>query len=134
MLKKSKPIIGISTGDPNGIGIEVILKSLADKSILDLCCVVLFSNFELIESQIRFFNIDLNLKEVDDFDSLTTFRFKTQDELAIDFDVNTVDLIISNLTNYFTYSVYFDHQKPICNDRPEYELSLIHISEPTRPY
>ena len=72
MLKKSKPIIGISTGDPNGIGIEVILKSLADKSILDLCCVVLFSNFELIESQIRFFNIDLNLKEVDDFDSLDT--------------------------------------------------------------
>lgn len=72
MLKKSKPIIGISTGDPNGIGIEVILKSLADKSILDLCCVVLFSNFELIESQISFFNIDLNLKEVDDFDSLDT--------------------------------------------------------------
>ena len=72
MLKKSKPIIGISTGDPNGIGIEVILKSLADKSILDFCCVVLFSNFELIESQISYFNIDLNLKEVHDFDSLDT--------------------------------------------------------------
>ena len=72
MLKKLKPIIGISTGDPNGIGIEVILKSLADKSILDLCCVVLFSNFELIESQISYFNIDLNPKEVDDFDSLDT--------------------------------------------------------------
>ena len=72
MLKKSKPIIGISTGDPNGIGIEVILKSLADKSILDLCCIVLFSNFELIESQISYFNIDLNLKEVGDFDSLDT--------------------------------------------------------------
>ena len=72
MLKKSKPIIGISTGDPNGIGIEVILKSLTDKSILDLCCVVLFSNFKLIESQISYFNIDLNLKEMDDFDSLDT--------------------------------------------------------------
>ena len=72
MLKKSKPIIGISTGDPNGIGIEVILKSLADKSILDLCCVVLFSNFELIQRQISYFNIDLNLKEVADFDSLDT--------------------------------------------------------------
>ena len=68
MLKKSKPIIGISTGDPNGIGIEVILKSLTDKSILDLCCVVLFSDFELIESQKSFFNIDLNLNAVDDFD------------------------------------------------------------------
>ena len=72
MLKKLKPIIGISTGDPNGIGIEVILKSLADKSILDLCCVILFSNFELIESQKNFFNIDLNLKEIDDFNSLDT--------------------------------------------------------------
>ena len=72
-----------------------------------------------------FFDVTGNLQylaiEVDDFDSLTTFRFKTQDELTIDFDVNTVDLIISNLTNYYTYSVYFDHQKPICYDRPEYE-------------
>ena len=69
MLKKSKPIIGISVGDPNGIGIEVILKSLKDVSILEKCCVVVFSDFELIKNQMSFFNIDLPLKEVDDLNS-----------------------------------------------------------------
>mgnify|MGYP001202852262 FL=1 len=69
MLKNSKPIVGISVGDPNGIGIEVILKSLKDASVLEICSVVVFSNFELIKNQMRFFNIDLPLKEVDDLNS-----------------------------------------------------------------
>ena len=49
MLKNSKPIVGISVGDPNGIGIEVILKSLKDASVLEKCSVVVFSNFKLIK-------------------------------------------------------------------------------------
>ena len=69
MLKNLKPIVGISVGDPNGIGIEVILKSLKDPSVLEKCFVVVFSNFELIQNQMRFFNIHLPLKEVDDFNS-----------------------------------------------------------------
>ena len=34
MNNKPLPIVGISCGDPNGIGIEVILKTLSDKRIL----------------------------------------------------------------------------------------------------
>ena len=34
MKNETLPIVGISCGDPNGIGIEVILKSLNDKRIL----------------------------------------------------------------------------------------------------
>ena len=67
MLKKSKPIVGISVGDPNGIGLEVILKSLDDKFVLDECSVIVFSNFKLIKDQMSFFNIDLPLKEISDF-------------------------------------------------------------------
>ena len=67
MLKKSKPIVGISVGDPNGIGLEVILKSLEDKSVFDECSVIVFSNFKLIKDQMSFFNIDLPLKEISDF-------------------------------------------------------------------
>ena len=69
MLKKSKPIVGISVGDPNGIGLEVILKSLEDKSVLNECSVIVFSNFKLIKNQMSFFNIDLPLKEISDFNS-----------------------------------------------------------------
>ena len=69
MLKNSKPIVGISVGDPNGIGIEVILKSLKDATVLEKCSVVVFSNFKLIKNQMSYFNIDLPLKEVSQFNN-----------------------------------------------------------------
>tara|TARA_E500000331_G_scaffold23999_1_gene20783 strand:+ start:2558 stop:3565 length:1008 start_codon:yes stop_codon:yes gene_type:complete len=59
--------------------------------------------------------------EVDDYNSKTTIRFKTGDELAIDFDIDTVESIMQNLQQYYTYDVFFDHQTPVCQDRPEYE-------------
>ncbi|HQW83902.1 MAG TPA: 4-hydroxythreonine-4-phosphate dehydrogenase PdxA [Ferruginibacter sp.] len=43
-MSDKKPVIGISCGDINGIGIEIILKTLADNRILDFCCPVLFGN------------------------------------------------------------------------------------------
>ena len=45
------PIVGISCGDPNGIGIEIILKSLKDKRILEFFTPIIFSNEELLSSQ-----------------------------------------------------------------------------------
>ena len=44
----NKPIIGISCGDVNGIGIEIIIKTLADNRILDFCTPVLFGNNKVI--------------------------------------------------------------------------------------
>ena len=43
-----KPIIGITTGDLNGIGPEVIIKTLADNRILDLCTPVVFASNKVI--------------------------------------------------------------------------------------
>ena len=42
MEKTDKIIVGISIGDLNGIGIEVILKTFQDKRMLDFCTPVLF--------------------------------------------------------------------------------------------
>lgn len=42
MEKTDKIIVGISIGDLNGIGIEVILKTFEDKRMLDFCTPVLF--------------------------------------------------------------------------------------------
>ena len=36
-VENQKPIIGITLGDYNGIGPEVILKALTNKRILELC-------------------------------------------------------------------------------------------------
>ncbi len=43
-----KPVIGISCGDINGIGIEIIIKTLSDNRILDFCTPVLFCNNKAI--------------------------------------------------------------------------------------
>ena len=59
MKKKLLPIVGISCGDPNGIGIEIILKSLCDKRILEFFTPVIFSNYQLLSAQTAFFNLGL---------------------------------------------------------------------------
>lgn len=43
-----KPIIGFTCGDLNGIGIELIIKSLADHRILEICTPVVFASNKCI--------------------------------------------------------------------------------------
>lgn len=47
-LTYEKPIIGITTGDLNGIGIEVIIKTFSDIRMLDLCIPVIFASNKVI--------------------------------------------------------------------------------------
>ncbi|HEY6505233.1 MAG TPA: 4-hydroxythreonine-4-phosphate dehydrogenase PdxA [Chitinophagaceae bacterium] len=44
----NKPVIGISCGDLNGIGIEVIIKTFSDNRILELCTPVVFASNKAI--------------------------------------------------------------------------------------
>ena len=39
-----KPIVGFSCGDINGIGLEIIIKSLSDIRITDVCTPVVFAS------------------------------------------------------------------------------------------
>lgn len=43
-----KPVIGITTGDLNGIGCEVIIKTFSDNRMLDLCTPVIFASNKVI--------------------------------------------------------------------------------------
>jgi 4-hydroxythreonine-4-phosphate dehydrogenase len=47
-LLKNKPVIGISIGDLNGIGIELIIKTMNDNRILEICTPVIFGNNKAI--------------------------------------------------------------------------------------
>lgn len=46
--QNSKPAIGISCGDINGIGIELIIKTFSDSRMLDVCTPVIFASNKLI--------------------------------------------------------------------------------------
>ena len=43
-----KPVIGFTTGDLNGIGLEIIIKALSDNRILDICTPVIFGNNKVV--------------------------------------------------------------------------------------
>ena len=48
--------LGISMGDPNGVGIEIILKIFQDKRIFDFFTPIIFAPIELLERQKQYFN------------------------------------------------------------------------------
>jgi len=47
------PVVGISCGDPNGIGIEVILKTFEDRRILKSFTPLVFCNNKLFLEQMK---------------------------------------------------------------------------------
>jgi 4-hydroxythreonine-4-phosphate dehydrogenase len=48
MTEKTKPVIGITCGDLNGIGTELIIKTFSDNRILDICIPIIFASNKLI--------------------------------------------------------------------------------------
>ena len=42
-----KLVVGITQGDGNGIGYEVIIKALADERMLDLCTPVIYGSSKI---------------------------------------------------------------------------------------
>lgn len=45
-----KPVIGISIGDFNGVGLEVIIKTFTDSRMMELCTPVIFASQKLMNS------------------------------------------------------------------------------------
>jgi 4-hydroxythreonine-4-phosphate dehydrogenase len=65
---ENKPVIGISCGDVNGIGIELIIKTLGDNRILDFCTPVVFANnkvFNFYRKSVP--DININFISIKDF-------------------------------------------------------------------
>ena len=47
-LQQQKPVIGISVGDLNGIGTELIIKTFSDHRLLEFCTPLIFASNKLI--------------------------------------------------------------------------------------
>lgn len=48
LSSENKPVIGISCGDINGIGLEIIIKTIADIRLLEICTPVLFASNKVL--------------------------------------------------------------------------------------
>ena len=72
MVKSRKINVGITIGDPNGIGIEIILKSLTNFSLFHECNFIIYASTGLIEKQKQHFQIDTPpLKKIDSEEDLS---------------------------------------------------------------
>ena len=71
MVKKAENIIvGISIGDLNGIGSEVILKTFEDIRMLELCTPVIFANVKLISFLKKEFKLTAAIHGIDKIEQL----------------------------------------------------------------
>ena len=70
----SKLKIGISVGDINGVGLEVILKTLSNKRILDLCTPMVYASSKVVSYHKNIVGIDLQFNATKSADRFTNNR------------------------------------------------------------
>jgi 4-hydroxythreonine-4-phosphate dehydrogenase len=68
---KHKPVIGISIGDVNGIGLEVIIKTFADPRMLQFCTPVIYGSLSVINYHRKAINAQgFNFQQIRSIDEL----------------------------------------------------------------
>jgi len=70
MDKSDKIIVGISIGELNGIGIEVILKTFEDKRMLEFCTPVIFGSTKVISFHKKGLIDEIQVQGISDFNQL----------------------------------------------------------------
>ncbi len=87
-------IIGISQGDVNGIGLEVIIKTFSDPAMLEICTPVLFSSGKTISYHRRALNAEhFNYNMISGLDNIPARKFNLyncyNEEVAIELGKET---------------------------------------------
>ena len=70
MSNQDKIIVGISIGDLNGIGSEIVLKTFQDPRMLEFCTPVIFASVKVLSFFKKHYGIELNLHGIDTLDKI----------------------------------------------------------------
>lgn len=70
MSRADKIVVGISIGDINGIGSEIILKTFEDARMLEFCTPVIFASVKLMSFYKKHFGTDINFHGIDKIEDL----------------------------------------------------------------
>ncbi|MCC4212228.1 4-hydroxythreonine-4-phosphate dehydrogenase PdxA [Leeuwenhoekiella parthenopeia] len=63
-MKEQSIKLGISIGDLNGIGGEIVMRTLEDALMLDLCTPVIFASAKTVTYILKHFELDLNFQGI----------------------------------------------------------------------
>jgi 4-hydroxythreonine-4-phosphate dehydrogenase len=81
-----KPIVGVTMGDPAGVGPEIIAKALIDKDILELCRPVVFGSRAVMEEAFGICGMKAEINVLDKVD------FEYMDGMVNVFDIDNIDI------------------------------------------
>lgn len=91
MKSAQKIKLGISVGDLNGIGGEIILKTFDDSRMLDFCTPVIFASVKTLSFLKKHFNLELNIHGVDTVSQVVEGKINVvnvwKENVAINFGV-----------------------------------------------
>lgn len=68
-MPKRLPLLGITMGDPAGIGPEVIAKAIADRRLRAVCRPIVIGSFPVMERTINSLKLSLRVRRLDDHES-----------------------------------------------------------------
>lgn len=93
-MTEEKIIVGISQGDINGVGLEVIIKTFLEPQMLELCTPVLFGSQKTASIHRKALNIeDFSFNQIKDFSEINHKRANLinvyDEEVAIEFGKQT---------------------------------------------
>lgn len=75
-MSKSKPIVGISVGDLNGIGLEVIIKTFSNQEMMSFCTPVLFASSKVVSYHKKNLKLDkFNFNVAQDASKIQSGKF-----------------------------------------------------------
>ena len=97
MSTEHKPVLGISCGDLNGIGMEVIMKAFADHTILDLCTPVVFASSKVASYHRKALDMqDFNFQSITALDQISHKKVNLMncwnDSVNLEYGVNSKEV------------------------------------------
>ncbi|MEP5131435.1 PdxA family dehydrogenase, partial [Nonlabens ulvanivorans] len=99
MNKKQNIRVGISLGDPNGIGGEIILKAFENNQMLELYTPVIFASTKLLSYYIKTLKLNIKIHGITSLDDVVDGKVNVVRLIKEPFRVNwgTVDPIAGEL-------------------------------------
>ena len=94
--KREKIIVGISIGDLNGIGPEVILKTFEDGRLLEMCTPVLFANVKIVSFLKKHLELSAFIQGIDNLNQLVIGKINVLNvwKEGVDLDFGKNDPVI----------------------------------------
>ncbi|HFS67936.1 MAG TPA: 4-hydroxythreonine-4-phosphate dehydrogenase PdxA [Flavobacteriia bacterium] len=88
MKKSDKIKVGISVGDLNGIGVEVILKTFSDSRMLDFCTPIIFASSKAISFHKNKLNLNVALNGISDLNQIVNHKINLYNIWKEEVDIN----------------------------------------------